>query len=532
MVLGVALLVRLASLYCDSLLPLFRHLRLDSQIYADAGKAIAGGDWLLGHDVLHWSPAYCYFVGAVYTGLGAGPWALRGVQLVLGLGVVLWTMEACRLLWGDRWARVGGLAAALYGPFVFYGTELLADGLATALNALLLLQLVQLATAAAPRTRQWVALGVTWGLAVATRPNALVLLAPIAVAAFSRGDARARAARHLGTAALAGALTLLPVTLRNVLVAGERVLVTDSGGLNFFIGNGAGATGTFRVPQGIPDGANPQVEFQAFKRMAEQQEGHPLTSRASDAHWFAATWRHLGAHPLEGLKVMWRKLWLFWSAREIPNTEDYSFMRTLQPVLALPLLQFGAVAPLALLGTVLLLWRRERGASAVAAMNLALCAANVAIFVLAHYRISAVPGLLVAAVGAVQWAFAAERTPRERAVFAASLVPVLALVWTPQVPQSYDGQYFKLGFAYHSLGDLENAEDAYLKALEINPAHLSSHKNLGMLYEQAASPARAVAQWQAVVRLGEQARRPEYVSDAQAHLARLQAAPPEGPLAP
>ena len=67
---------------------------------------------------------------------------------------------------------------------------------------------------------------------------------------------RGARAKLLGALVLGGALVILPVTLRNRVVAGEWVLVTDSGGLNLYIGNGRGAIGTFRMPQHLPRASN------------------------------------------------------------------------------------------------------------------------------------------------------------------------------------------------------------------------------------------------------------------------------------
>jgi hypothetical protein len=277
----------------------------------------------------------------------------------------------------------------------------------------------------------------------------------------------------------------------------------------------------------MPNADNPREQFPAYRAAASKALGREVTARESDAYWFNRAFRYIEKHPTRWLRLMVEKLWLFWSAREIPNTEDYSFIRTLNPLLGLPLLQFGLLAPLAFLGTLVLLMRRRREEMLVGMSNVIVCAANVIIFILAHYRISAVPGLLLAAVACVHWlvSLAARRLWRPIAMVAVTLAPLYVLTWTPKLPGPFDGQYFKLGYAYQVLNDLSGAEWAYGKAVEINADNISANKNLGFIYEQTGRVEQARRSWAAVARIAAATKRPDYARDAQSHLDALSRAP-------
>jgi 4-amino-4-deoxy-L-arabinose transferase-like glycosyltransferase len=529
-ILGLAAALRAGALLAERRLPLFLHHRLDAQMYDAAGRAIAGGDWLLGKEVFHSSPLYAYFVGLLYRLFGAGPYPVRVAQGILGVALVALLYGAARRLLGPRAAPWIGLGAALYGPFLFYETQLLADSLAAFLAALLVL-LVLRAMEERPRpARAWLGVGVVWGLLTIVRGTALLFFLPLVGAVLaSRGGVRP-VLRSLGALVLGGTLVVLPVTLRNWRVAGEPVLVTDHGGLNFFVGNGPGANGTFRIPSEVPDAGNNPDQIRGFRAVAERESGRSLSAREVDAYWYGRTWRAIGAAPGAWLRLLVEKGWLFFSARELANTEDYTFWRTQNAVLALPLLQFGALAPFALLGTILLLRRTDPRGRFVGAFNVTSVVLAIAFFVLARYRLSAVPALLLAAGAGVRGLVTAwtERRGRGLLVYGASLGVAAVFVFWPKLPKPFDDEYFKLGYAYHVQGETAAAADAYQRALEINPQSLSARKNLAVLLEQVADRDHAAQEWRALLERARAARQSAYEEVARRHLDAL-ASPPRAP---
>lgn len=536
-VVGTGLIARVAVLAYETRLPSFTHHRLDAELYDMAGRLIAGGDVALGNQVYHSSPLYSYLVGAVYAAFGAGPWGIRIVQLVLGIGTAVLVHEAARRLLGPRAALACGLAAALYGPLLFYETKLLSETLGTFLHALLFWLALgvlgrtrddrEAAVAASlpppasspPPLRQFFAIGLVLGLCVITRASALVLLVPLLVVVFGvRGTHRARAGA--GAALIAGAaLAIAPVTLRNLVVAGEPVLVTDSGGLNFYLGNGPGAHGSFRVPAELPVARNAPAQFLAFRAFAERETGRRLSAREVDAFWYRRTWAAIADDPGRWLRLMAEKAWLYVNARELPNAYDYAFHRLLHPVLALPLVQFGWIAPLAVFGTVLLAVRRGRPGLFVALWNSVMAAQVIAFFVVDRYRLPAVPALIVAAgaggVSLAEWVRARRRGPLVAS--AAALAALALVVHWPKFPKPFDDEWFKLGYAYHVQGKLEHAETAYRRALAINAANLSARKNLALLLEARGDPA-ARAEWERLYEVARQKGATHHAEEARRRL--------------
>ncbi len=491
--------IRLAYLLAASRVPLFDHPRMDSVHYHEAGRAIAGGDLALGHDIYHNSPLYSYLLGIVYSIAGDGPWPIRLVQLVMGLVTVALIHASAQRVYGPRWALALALCAGLYGPFIYFDGQLQADGVAGLLQALLIF--TALRACERPSPRRWLLAGITLGLAVVARPLALLYVVPLGVAAGRRSTSwRARVGVAIGLA-----LPIAPVTLRNALVAGEAVLVTDSGGLNLFIGNGPGAMGTFRVPAGMQGATHALGQIAAFRAVAEQAAGRRLTARQVDRYWIERTLRGIREHPLDWARVMGEKFWLFWNRRELPNIEDYEFNRHINPVLHLPFVQFGWIAPAALLGSVALLVRRNPAEQLIGGINVTGCLGIIAVFVLARYRISVVPGLIIAAGAGVRTVVDAVKGRRWILLGGAGLVVAggVVLAQAEKLPKAFDDEYFKLGYVYHVDGRLVDAERCYRAALALNAENLHAHNNLASLYDTIGNKAAAKEHWLATERIAQ-----------------------------
>jgi 4-amino-4-deoxy-L-arabinose transferase-like glycosyltransferase len=559
-ILGIATTLRLVSLYFASQLPFFTHYRLDAQIYHEAGLRIASGDIALGTQILHMSPLYSYTLGILYSLFGNSPWIVPLFQLGLGVGSVFFIWKSAILLWGQmRWAALASLLAASYGVVIFYESHLLAETMGAFLWAFMLWSLfaalkttqpskkaspspqTTAETEDAPQTtaetedaspisaetqpplRPWFLLGLLWGLCVLLRPNALVLLPIFGLLLWL--SLRQRAPRALVMLCLAGALVIAPVTLRNRLIGGEWILVTDSGGFNFYIGNGQGAHGAFRRPPGLEAAGHPAQQFALYRRLAEAASDRPLSAREVDRFWYEQTWREIRMDWGRWLRLLRDKLWLFWGAHEISNNQDYGFHRRLNPLLALPLLQSGWILPWALAGLLWLLLvalfpklffsphapqdtpptadtreaeKMERLLVTALALSTAVMMCSlVAFFILARYRLVLYPSLILCAVAALRQLFLAfSRAPwRALAAFLA-ILSLYPLVYTTWLERSFADEYAKLGFAYHLQQRFHDAEKSYLRALQEEPYHPSANKNLARLFLDTQRPEEAHTLWQ------------------------------------
>src|SRR5213592_4469207 len=157
---------------------------------------------------------------------------------------------------------------------------------------------------------RWLALGLGLGGLSLTRENALVFIAVILGWAILRFGVRAAAVFTLGVV-----IVMLPVAARNSLVGGGFYLTTSQFGTNFFIGNHAGADGTYqslRYGRGAPE-----YEQQDATELAEYELHRKLTPAQVSSFWTRRALAFIVSEPGQWLKLVGRKTALLVNATEM-----------------------------------------------------------------------------------------------------------------------------------------------------------------------------------------------------------------------
>ena len=495
--------------------PLMTTTTGDPEVYDSRALEIARGQWL-GDDVFfHSSPVYPYILGITYKLFGHGYTAVRVIQSLFGIGSCLLIFSITRRLFGKREGLVAGVIAALYAPFVFFDFEIL---MITYVLFFALLA-IRLLIAYRDSPTAWLALasGAAVGVSALGKPNVL-LFVPAAlfwVWWVFRGTERAKRAWQGVILLVAGtAVVLAPMTISNYIIAGDFVLTSSNGGINFWIGNNDQADGTFLVP------ADMRADlYGGSKLAAEQALGHALSPSEVSSYWFGRGLEFVKAHPGQDLKLLGRKLLLFWNAYEIPNHYDLNYFKAVSKTLRFNPFLFSWVIPFGFLGIYASRksWRKHLLLYLFAGTYLV---SLMPFFVTSRYRLPVVPVMIVFCASGVLWLWERVRTRKWAGTVApvALLVATLVVVNLPLVDFSFGPQYAIIGaiyrdagnyakaveyyqlateespdfdLAYNSLGsslsrmgrDAE-AERALLRALEINPGLASAQSNLGLLYLQ------------------------------------------------
>lgn len=320
---------------------------LDSAVYVRLAEQAAAGDWALGPQPYFVSPLYIYFLALLRRAFGPSLLAPRLVQALLGAAAVgLVALTARRLFASPAAAVIAAWLAALAGVVVFHEVVLLQSSLDPFLTALALFLLVR--AAAGHRPGGYAAAGAALGLLVANRPNALLAVVAIGLVVVLGGRTR-RALVQAAALAAGLLLALAPFTLRNRVVAGEWILVSSHGGLNFFIGNNPQADGTYRSVPGV----TPAIEGQAqdARRIAEQARGRPLSAAQVSGYFYERAAGFLRDEPRAALALFARKLAYALNAVEVPLNHSYAYYQRDEPTL-LRALVVGSwlLVPLGLLG--------------------------------------------------------------------------------------------------------------------------------------------------------------------------------------
>ena len=206
-------------------------------------------------------PAVAYFVSPLYLYFlklaGASIAVATVAQIILGsIGVVL-LFDTARRWFGIRGAYLSAILLLLTGVVTFDEVTILQSALDPFLVALMLWTLTLALQAEDGALPRFGAAGAATALFVLNRPNALIWMAAACLLLLVLVQRRTRQALAFAAGC---ALLLVPVVLRNYVIARELVLVSSHGGLNFYIGNNAEADGTYHaVPGTLPSCSSASV---------------------------------------------------------------------------------------------------------------------------------------------------------------------------------------------------------------------------------------------------------------------------------
>jgi len=499
----VALAVRLVYVFQVRQTPFFETLGLDAKFYDAWARRIAGGTGE--REAFFMSPLYPYFLAAIYRLLGRDLLLVRILQAGIGSATAALAYLIGRRVFGSRTGLIAGFATALYGALVFYDGSILISPLLVLLNALCLYLLVRADDTGAPWL--YALAGVSLGLAGIGKATALAF-APVAALwiwlAWRRG--REGKARAVALFALGVLLVVVPVTVRNLVVADDFVLVTSNGGLNFYIGNSEISTGGYVKPEGLDIVGDPDGEL-----IAEAAVGRDLRPSEVSAYWYGRARSYIGSQPGGWARLLVRKLSFAMSSYELPQLENYYFQKRYSGLLKLPLPAFALVAPLGLIGLALA-WRR-RLARLLALFLVVYMGTIVAFFVVARYRLPVVP---VLAVGSGFAVLELIRLVRERAwktvgIATAGLAALALIVnvnfYSVDRARGFAQSHYRLGIIYAERGDTARAIQECRQAIELDPTYPKSYLNLGSMLVAADRHEQAVEAFRAAVRLD-----PQYVT--------------------
>ena len=471
-ILALALALRLAHWWAVRDQPFFASLIMDSQEYDRWAREIAAGDWL-GSQVFFQAPLYPYLLAVLYVLCGRSLDAIYLVQIGLAVAGCFALYRAGREMGGEGAGLGAALLAALYGPFLFYDVQLLKESPAVAVTCFLLWALG--AARSRPGIGRWLAAGALLGILALLRENALLLVPFLLPLAWSGWKAFLRRSG----AFLAGlVLALLPVALRNGMVGGDFLPTTSQGGVNFYIGNNPQADGTYQPI--VPGKQIPALERREPMRLAEQAAGRRLSAGEVSRYWLGRALGWVRQEPGAFLRLQVRKLGMFWSWYEWPDAVDYYYVKTLSPVLRLPLLEFGGAVLLALTGLVLA--RRRLGPFApVLLFSLGWMLSTVVFFLFSRYRLPMIPALLI--LGGMTLAALAEAWRAGDRRRAAGLLGIgLAALLLPRAvgfEPRMDLVHYNLGRLYDEQGRSEEAREHYKAAFILNPKDFLACLNLG-----------------------------------------------------
>jgi tetratricopeptide (TPR) repeat protein len=466
--------------------PFFDVPLVDGPNYFRTAATIASGSILAGHEVFWQPPLYPYFLALLFVTVGTGMTAIYLVQAALGSLSCALVYLIGRRLFGQGTALWSGVLMAFYGPLVHFDAQPLVPVLHIVLVLGGLLMLLR---------NRGPGAGLLWGLAATATPN-ILLVVPAATLWQWRST---RSARMAGLFALGVALPVAAVCTRNLVVAGEPVLISSNGGINLYIGNNADYDRTIRLRPGGE-----------FERLAQEPLNLGIVAAGARSRYFAEhAWRFVRDYPGEAARLYVRKAKDLVAGREIQRNEDtYSFRRE-SSLLALLLWRhgvsfpFGVVAPLALAG--LVLGRRDLpdaerrpGLGLLLLYGLFYALSILIFFPTDRYRLPLVPVLALLAGLFLASLPSCLRRPLVIAALVSGLV--LFNLDAFRASESYpEEEALNWAYALRTKGRLDEARDAYLQAIALNPRRIDAYNSLALMAAEAGHWQEAVERYNDVL---------------------------------
>ena len=478
--------MRVAAWLQLSRTPFFASPVVDASTFDIWARAIAHGTTFPGAvDVFFKPPLYPYLLAGIYGVFGESPTAAYALQMIAGVVTCLLVLMIGRRVFGRAVGLGAAVATGLLPMLPFFEAQLLAESWTTLLTLLALERLLPAKGEGAGEatTARLIQAGLVLGIAALGRPNLMLLI--LVVGVWAAWDASARRPRRLVRAAAvlaAAAVAILPVTVRNLSVSGEPVLISANFGANLVTGHHDGADGVSAIPVGL--------------RWDDLQ----LTCREAGAASPAASSRHLTKvalgwmkdHPGRTLELFGRKVLVLVSGWETRNNIGAAWLAREHGVGLLSRWWPGTwlLLPFAMVG---LVWAGRRPGTGLLLLATGVQAASVLpFFVNARFRLPLLPLLaLFAAAGVV------EVGRRLRGGDLRSAVgPVVVLIAAAVIVNvdwlGFDDTRWNAEDAFNEAlivqkspvgvaPDLDAVERLLQRAIALDPTFADAHERLGVL---------------------------------------------------
>ncbi len=480
-------LIRMVHLFGLESMPTFNDPTMDEGYHMELVRQINSAEGYPDEPYFR-APLYPYLLAFLFKITGSSFFAVRVLQILLGSLVPVLLLLLGAKLFNRTIGLWAGWIAAFYPTLIYYDASLLI----TLLEVLLSLATITLLVYSEGKSR-WllVAAGIALGLGGIARPT--ILLFGPALLIWGWFSLRPQfglkqAATSIAMVGFSSLLIVLPVTIRNYVVAEDLVTISWQGGYNFYVGNNNKADGWSARVDGID--ASWRGGYLQSIAIAEKDLGRKLKPSEVSDYWTDKTWAEIAADPGRFGSLLLKKTRLLFNGYEIPNNQDEYLPNEFSSVMNLLLhrgalyFPFGLLAPLGLLGIILSLrdWRKYLLPHLFfGAFSLSL----IAFFVCSRFRQPLVPILILFAVFGV-WKLMQYWNSRQFKILGAVAIVFLAFF----VESNHDLLGLKmstveaedhdlLGNAYLRKGKLDLATAEYQKAVAADPGYGRGYNNIG-----------------------------------------------------
>ncbi|MBI5266571.1 MAG: glycosyltransferase family 39 protein [candidate division Zixibacteria bacterium] len=478
LVLLAALAVRLLYLLMFSRLPDWDLLTIDNWYHHNWALSIIGGN-IAGDTTYFRGPLYIWCLAAVYALFGVSLWAARIFGILIGVASVGMTYLTGRRLAGERVALIAAVIQIFCPIMMSFEAELLIDPLFT-----LLVQISFHLFLTWNDERRWpsfLAFSIVLGLSAITRPTILGFVPLVGLLIIWQfRNSRAELARHLSAGILGLSLTVGVVFVRNIVVAGDPVLVASQGGINFYISNNSSADGlSAAMPQ--PLGYNWRIEDITY--LAQKDRGRMLKPGEVSAYWNSQAINWITAHPTEFIRLYVKRIWFSIANIEISNNRLIPPLYNRIRLLGYNPVRFGILLGLAVIGWIVA-WRTIAAARIGLWFVVVFTVMNALFFYNSRFRLPLIPIYIIMAAVAIHELWQRRGRLKPRYALIAGLA-AMALSFSPvyHLPPGVSTQdLLSKGLAKYNEGDFHAALVHYQQAADLDSVFPGTNLNVGAAF--------------------------------------------------
>ena len=353
LILLLAFCLRVFYLLYYNSLPDWNQLTVDNYYPYNLALNIANGN-IFGDTTYFRAPFYVYCLGLLYAVFGASLWIGRLFGLVIGIFSILLTYLIGKKVFDHKTGVLAAFIHTVYPITIFFESELLLDPLFMLLLQLALYRLLLWIENKSFRNAFWV--GIFMGLAAITRPTILIWVIPLLLLIIIYKNHVLQWYKQIAFFFIALIIIIAPITIRNLIVAEDPVLIASQGGINFYIGNNPDADGVSAI---MPEPLGHNWRISQIHHIAETETGKILSSGEISSFWFKKGMRWIIENPKYFINLYLKKLYLNISNLEISNNRNiYQFFQNI-PLLKYNPVEFGILFSFSIV-SILLLWKRNK----------------------------------------------------------------------------------------------------------------------------------------------------------------------------
>ncbi len=429
-------------------------------------------------------PLYIYSLSFIYKHISTNIITIRFIQSLFSILTVLLTLAVAGRFCSKKSSIFIAIATALYGPLLFFSSQLLPTTTAVAGNMAVLFCWLKLTDK--PSWKLGLLTGTVAGITALLVSNILIFI-PIILSwiVWQAIKSEERKKWYLtGLALLVGSsITILPVTIRNYTVSKQLVLISTNAGINLHIGNNENATATINIRPGMD-----------WDRLVATpyREGAQNDVQASQFFKNRVT-TFITKQPLIFLKGLAAKTVQFVNSREIPrNVDIYTFtpyskcLKLLTWKIGSFSFPFGIIAPLALWGILISIKGNIRQRILISYL-LIYSASVILFFPTSRYMAPVIPLFIILAGIGLTALLAKKTNIRQRITGITFCMLFFLLLNIPIKLPAYNINYeaemhTNLGVGLQTRGQLNAAIKEYKTAISIAPKNADAYHFLGTAY--------------------------------------------------